>query len=439
MGEMVSISEQATDSRLSPAEAHDVIRQRLERLARRWNLTPADVHRLVREMNTSTYAPGEMILPQGVRADCLGLVIQGQVAIHVGKRAATRLVVVLLPGSTFGEMMLAAGRPSNAAYQALTRCEIRFLRRADLQAVRQERRLERQTATLSRLVRAGAILLIAILGLLLLLRLPPARQTLALAPMTVGQWCNQRRYGTCTRLAWRLAADLSVDDPNPLLALGTFYFGQGDLAAAEEAFEAAGSLGPDLPEVHNNLGLIYAEQGEHEPAIDQFRRALELEPGIAATEHNLAQSLQVTGQYDEALKHYQAALALAEPQTSTLVNVAIVYYELGRPEEAAEAARQALAHDPSLAAAHTVLGAVDLESRQPERALSRLQQAIALDASYGQAHFYLGLAYKSLGRPAEAVVAFEQALAHAQDEIMRVRIRRHLDELYEVQEHSRTQ
>jgi tetratricopeptide (TPR) repeat protein len=85
-----------------------------------------------------------------------------------------------------------------------------------------------------------------------------------------------------------------------------------------------------------------------------------------------------------------------------------------------------------------VLGALALQSRQPEKALPDLQRAVVLDAGYGPAHLILGLAYKSLNRPAEAIVAFERALANAQDEAMRVRIRRFLNELYETGGQSRT-
>ena len=113
------------------------------------------------------------------------------------------------------------------------------------------------------------------------------------------------------------------------------------------------------------------------------------------------------------------------------VNLAIAYYEAGETAKAADAAREALLYDESLAPAHTVLGAMALASRQPEKALAHLQQAITLDAGYGQAHFYLGLAYKSVAQPADAIAAFEQALVVADEEVMRVRIRRHLNELYE--------
>jgi tetratricopeptide (TPR) repeat protein len=84
------------------------------------------------------------------------------------------------------------------------------------------------------------------------------------------------------------------------------------------------------------------------------------------------------------------------------------------------------------------LGAVALEERQPREALTDLNRAIALDAGYERAYFYLGLAYKSLDRPDEAIAAFERALVGADDEVMRVRIRRHLNELYEAQKQSGT-
>jgi len=424
-------------TRLSPAESHDIIRQRLGRMAGQWDLEPADIHRLTRRMQALTYAPGEIILPRGVRGDCLGLVVRGQVAVHTGERGATRLVVILLPGSTFGEMMLAQGQASNATLQALTRCEIRFLRRADLQVLRDEHRTERQIATLWRLVSASALLLLAVLALVLALGLPAVRQALAVVPMSIGQWCSEREYDTCTWQAWQVAANLALKDPNPHLALGSFYYTRGDTDLALQAFEKALLLAPDLPEAYNNLGLIYAQQGAHEQAIAAFRTAIELEPGIAATEHNLGASLQATQNYTEAVGHYQTSLALGGPQINTLLNMAIAYYEAGQPKDAEIAAHEALRLTPDLAPAYTVLGAAALDANQPELALSELQRAVDLNVDYGQAHFYMGLAYKSLNQPKEAIAAFEEALVHAKDEVTRTRIRRHLSELYAQQEQGR--
>ena len=419
----VPISEQATDVRLGPARAHDIVRHRLGRLARHWRLSSADVHRLAQQMQTSTYAPGQVIVPRGARADCLGLVIRGQVAVYDGEGERERPRLVLLPGSTFGEMMLAEGRPSSATLQARTATEIRFLRRADLLARRGGRSIRP-----GGLVRVGVMLLL-LLALFVLLARPGARQALMVAPMGLGQWCWDHGHPVCTAGAWQAAAGLAPADPGPLLALGTFYFRQGNISAAEQSFRQAGELAPDLPEVYNNLGLIYARRGQHDRAIDAFEQALELEPGVASVEDNLAYSLQAQGRYEEALEHYAAALGLDEPRAGTLLNMAIAYYEAGQPEEAAAAAQQALSQGGDRPAVYGLLAAVDLAQGQPERALAHLEQALYLNPGDEQAHFYQGLAYKALDQREAAIEAFEQALDNAKDEEIRTRILEYLDEL----------
>jgi tetratricopeptide (TPR) repeat protein len=430
MSSGVRFSEQVMDNRLGPAEAHAIVRHKLGRLAYRWRLSPADVHSLARQMQTATYAAGETILRRGARADCLGLVVRGQVAVHASEGISAGPRAVLLPGSTFGEMMLAEGRPSPTTLRALTHTEIRLLQRGDLLALRAQQRDEVQTARLEGLARVAVVMLVLLGAALALLAWPGARQALVVAPMGLGQWCWDKGQPSCTGAAWQVAATLAPRDPGPLLALGTFYFEQGETAAAEDAFQAAGELAPDLPEVHNNLGLIYARQGDHERAIVAYAAALQLEPGVAAIEHNLGYSLQALGRNEQAVEHYEAALALDAPRVETLLNVAIAYYELGQHDRAREAAEQALQVGGDESAAYTLLAAVALELRQPETALANLEQALYLDAGYEQAYFYEGLAYKALDQPEAAILSFEQALAYANDEVTRTRIREHLDELH---------
>lgn len=424
-------NDQVANSRLRPAEAHRIIRQRLEWLLVPRNLHPNDAHRLVRRMHLHMYGPGEIIVPSGVRADCLGLIVQGQVAVRSRARRSGRAEVILLPGSTFGEAMLAHGRPSSASLQALTRCEIWFLRRSDLETLAHHRRVAQRRAFVGKVGPWGALLAAVCVLTVLALNLPPVRQAVALVPLGVGQWCSQEHYDLCTEIAWTGSTILSPGDANSWLALGTQYVGQGEVEGAERSFEQVLALAPESAEGYNNLGVIYARQGAHEQAIAAFEKALDLQPGTAAIEQNLALSLLVLQDFEGALSHYQAALALAEPTTGTLINAAIAYYEAGEPDKAVETAREALRRDENLAAAYTVLGAAALESSQPEDALADLQQAVALDGDYCQAQFYLGLAHKSLGQTAEAIVAFEQALSTAGDEETRVQIRRYLNELYQ--------
>jgi tetratricopeptide (TPR) repeat protein len=423
-------NDQVANRRLRPAEAHTIVRQRLEWLLVPRNLHPNDVHRLAQRLHLHIYNPEEIIVPRGVQAGCLGLVVQGQVAVHTGARRTDRAEVILLPGSTFGESMLARGRPSSATLQALTRCEIWFLNRADLQALIKQRRARQRAAALGKMGPWAALLATLCVLITVALNLSQIRQAAAVAPLGLGQWCSQRSLDSCAELAWAGATILSPGNANAWLALGNVFVKHGQTARAERSFERVLALAPDSAEGYNNLGVIYGQDGEHQQAVSAFEKALELQPGTGVIEHNLALSLLVMGQLDEALMHYQTAIALGEPLTSTLINTAIAYYESGEPDQALETAREALSLDGDLAPAYTVMGAVALESRQPEDALADLEQAVALDSDYCQGHYYLALAYKSLGRTDEAIVAFEQALATASDETTRVQIRRFLTELY---------
>lgn len=424
------IADQGIEDSISPAEAQHLLCQRLEALAHSGMLEPDDVYRLIRSVYLHNYRPGEIIVPRGVRAGCLGLVVRGQVAVQAGGGRTARTEVVLLPGSIFGEKLLFEAAASTTVLEALTACDIWFIHRADWQTLEMARQAEARTTRLRHLGRWVLGLVAVGLVLLGLLSLAPVRRTLALAPMGLGQWCAREGWDGCAAPAWTAAANLAPADANPLLALGTLYFEQGEIGAAERRFEAARALDPELPEIYNNLGLIYAGQGNHQRAIAAFELALEMEPGVAAVERNLGLSFQASGAYLEALDHYQAALALGEPEAGLLVNVAVAYYESGQPVEAEEAARAAIALNENLPPAYALLGAIALDSGQAEAALAHLQQAVRLDDTYSEAYFYLGLTYKSLHQPAEAILAFERALALADDEATRVRVRRHLNELY---------
>jgi len=415
-------------ARLSPSQAGRLIGQRLETALAGQPLAPADVQRLALR---HTYRPGQVILPRHARADCLGLVVAGQVAVHGRTEPGRRPDAVLRPGDTFGEAMLGSSQPNDALLQALTPCEVWFLRRADLAAAfdRSARRRQARRAAVARRIALPLAAALVLALCLLALVLPAARQVLAVGPMAVGQWCQQGDHAGCAHAAWTLAAGLSPADANPRLALGNLYYRRGNIATAEQTFQSALALAPDLPEIHNNLGVIYARQGAYDRAVAAFQRALELEPGNAVAERNLAFSLQALDLDDQALLHYQTALALGDRLATTPANMAIAYYETGQMAQAADAARQALAADEKLAPAYAVLGAVALDSHQPEAALLPLNHALLLDPGYSPAYFFLGIAYKTLNRPVEAMAAFEQALINAPDEATRLQIRRHLAEL----------
>lgn len=416
--------------RLDPAEAHGSLLLQLERLGSAGGFRPDQTRRLAQNAHFRTYAPGEVVVPARTRADCLGLVVQGWLAVYPDKAGDNGSVSFLQSGHTFGRSMLMEGRPSGATYQAVTSCRIWFICQSDLRKLVTSRDgTGAASAILPRWASRAALILAVALVLVVVLSLPPTRRAMALVPMGLGQWCSGQGYHQCAERAWSEAAALAPGDVNPVVALGILYVDQGNLAAASRAFESARALLPDSPEIHNNLGLLYATRRDHGQAVVAYRRALELDPGSPAIHHNLGTSLQLLGLNDEALAHYESAAAAGEPQANTLVNMAIVYYENEQLVQAFDAGRQAVSLDDKLAPAYTVLGATALQLGHPAEALPYLRKAASLDQTDAQALFYLGYAYNAVGQITEAREALELAMSVADDEPLRVKIRRHLDEL----------
>jgi Flp pilus assembly protein TadD len=444
--QLILSGEPVNDRRLRPTEIHDAVRHQLEELAAEWGLQRDDAHKLARGMRTHRYGPGEVILPGRARTDFWGLIVRGLVGVHDSHYGFDRPIALLLPGSTLGSVAPAARRPSSTTLRALTRCEISFLHRDNLEALSAEplqghgragsrsrwpRRVLLGSALLCCICLLVALTLGDLNGALTTIE-PDLRYAAALGPMALGQLCIDSRLESsrCAERSWTAAAKLAPEVPGPLLALGTFYFQAGELAVAEQMFETAGRLAPDLGEVQNNLGLVHAERGEHERAIVAFQRALALEPGVAAIEHNLGISLQALNAHDQALVHFRRALAFDEPRATTLASMAVSYYATGQVDQAAEAAQKTLAVAPQSVTARALLGAIALERHVPEVAVFHLREANALDPGYGLAYYYLGLAYDALGRQAEAIAAFEQSLAHADGTSLREQSRGELYRLY---------
>jgi tetratricopeptide (TPR) repeat protein len=456
--QVASSGHRITDRRLSPAEAHEILRQHLEHFAASSGLGPAGASCTITRTIIQTYNPGEIVLPAGVRGECLGLLVEGEAEVRADRQGNSRRVAILLPGRAFGHEMM-EGYPSYATLQALSHCEVWFVRRADVKFVRPtdirpetrewqadvgpgpeaakrsaKRRANRRTTPVWYRVSRAALWLAVALAVGLTLGLPSTRQAWAQVPMGLGQWCSQEGHVGCAERAWIVAGILASSDANPRLALGTLYVEQGQLEAAERNFAAAEVLAPNSPEVRNNLGVIYARRGEHERALAAFRQARDIDPGIPAIEHNLGSSLQALHAYDEALAHYQSALALGAPQADTLANMASAYYEAGELQKAEETAQEALRYDEARVSAYTVLGAVALELQQPDEALSHLRRVVALDSQNGPALFYLGLTYEALDKPTFAIAALEQALDATVDGELSIRIRHYLNELQELVE-----
>lgn len=414
---------------VTPALGRRIICQQLTQLSGNTLLRKEDIRWLSRRLISQQYTADEIVLRQGVHGDCLGLVKKGRLAAYSPGSQRSTPIRFLLPGDTFGQAMLADGRPSGGTLCAAIDSEILFLRRVDFLAVVELHRSQPQRVIHRR---SGLPVMIVLFFVIIaaLFMMNPTRQAIALAPYSLGLWLEQRGHTEWVKISWALTQRLSPDWAMLHLSLGNLYFRQGQLDQAKAEFEQALMLRPDLAEAHNGLGLIYAMGSDHAAAINAFEQALALEPGHATVEGNLAFSLHMAGHLDEALRHYAMARLLDAPQPILLANEAIAYYEVGDQTAAASTARQALELNGALAAAHTVLGAVDLAQQHTPEAIPSLEKAVRLDPYYSPAHFYLGLAYKSVAQPTLAVSAFEHALALTSDPLIQREAYWHLTELY---------
>lgn len=78
---------------------------------------------LCREMETVSFAPGDTMIPEGGRTDCLFFLISGSVQVTKGESPIT---VICEPGAIFGDLSLLLDQPHPVSVEAIepTTCYI---------------------------------------------------------------------------------------------------------------------------------------------------------------------------------------------------------------------------------------------------------------------------------------------------------------------------
>lgn len=143
---------------------------------------------------------------------------------------------------------------------------------------------------------------------------------------------------------------------------------QGDLKAAESAFEQVTQVAPANPDGYVNLGRVAVQEGDMERARAVLTKALSLSPQLARAHFFYAKVLRSEGRYDEAADHLRTVLK-QYPRDRVALN------DLGRT--------------------------LFLERKYSEAA-STLNQVLAIDPEDLQAHYSLMLCYQGLGDEKQA-------------------------------------
>jgi tetratricopeptide (TPR) repeat protein len=192
--------------------------------------------------------------------------------------------------------------------------------------------------------------------------------------------------------------------------LGTVYWGQGNLPAAEKEWRTALALAPASEYVLHNLGLVANAQKQYEEAEAFFLRALAIRPNYSDAHLDLGKTYEATGRLQEAEAQLRTAEKLSPLNVRAHIALSEFYFDRLRLVESEAEARRSVEILP------TPKGYWDLGLAQWLRggrsgAERAFLDARALSPADSRTHFMLGLFYMDSGRNTDAIREYRAGLA----------------------------
>jgi protein O-GlcNAc transferase len=176
---------------------------------------------------------------------------------------------------------------------------------------------------------------------------------------------------------------------------------RGNPTKALGAYREAAAIAPDWPDPHRSLGVLYLEMGRYDEAIAAFRQIEALLPSNDRSVEDLLSTVRKiqAGEIDPAaFAYYVRARDLPDD----------------RLEEQIDLCQKALSLNLTYAAPYAVLGRALLAKGQPNQARTVLERGLTFSPSaYVRAEllFNLGNVQLASGQREEALAAFRQVVA----------------------------
>ena len=191
--------------------------------------------------------------------------------------------------------------------------------------------------------------------------------------------------------------------------LGTVYWKQGNIVAAEQEWRRALELSPRNVIFINNLGMVFSYRKQYDDATAYFLRAMRYKPNYTDPHLNLGNVYEELGQHADAELQFRAAVALSPLNVDARNKLGKRFLDSGRLPEAEEQFRRSVASAPNWTA-YAGLGDIQVRWNDGERAEQSYRRALELQPYESRVHFSLGAVYASAGRRAEALREYQAGL-----------------------------
>jgi len=189
--------------------------------------------------------------------------------------------------------------------------------------------------------------------------------------------------------------------------LGTLYVQQGETKDAENAFQKAIQHAPDVPEYRYNLAKFYTDMGWLLDAENMCREALKIAPDYMPTQQQLGTIYLAQNKYLRAKSTFENLVGKDASNATAqlgLGNAQAALGEWGAAEMAYMAAQD-------IGAAATIgLGNLQLAQGDTNLAISYYEQALQQDPQTPTPHTNLGLIYADRNQFERALSSYQQAL-----------------------------
>lgn len=205
----------------------------------------------------------------------------------------------------------------------------------------------------------------------------------------------------------RHALQVTRNNDQAHVLLGSALAARGDRQAAEKEFRSAISINPNNDEAYRDLGRLSLSSHPDE-AIAFLTKAAALKPSDSAT---LAMLAAARGNKQEAVQLFQRALDEGDESADIHNDFAAVLAITGHDQQALTQYHEALRRMPGHYDARMNLGALLSRMGRGADALEQFAAAAKERPEAPEPHVYLALAYANSGRIESAIAEVNQAIA----------------------------